>query len=199
MPLLALHWKDLRFRSRKKIRGQERWEKLMKSDIMRDVLEQRYSKHMYLYTRVCVCVCVCRLLQKECLLFISMETAKSTTMLWATILSQKTLYFDIVTTISYTFSTAMNRNLHAVLVAIWNMVCPSHHCCQCWSATPTTSLCSHPLFGLHESSTNINQCLLVPFFCIEEFSDIPLLHLHFHVRCHFFQTAPLLSSVTWQK
>ena len=49
-------------------------------------------------------------------------------------------------------------------------------------STTTTSLCSHPLFGLHKSSVNFDECQRVPFFCMEEFSDTPLLHVHLHVR-----------------
>ena len=48
----------------------------------------------------------------------------------------------------------MNKSLHAVLImicmAVWNVVCLSCHCHHCWNTPPTTSLCSHPLLGLHK-------------------------------------------------
>jgi len=64
------------------------------------------------------------------------------------------------------------------------MVCLSHHCRHCWNASPTTSLCSHPLLGLHKRSASISECQWVRFFCMEEFNSTYLLHMHFHVRCH---------------
>ena len=56
----------------------------------------------------------------------------------------------------------------------------------CCNAPPTTSLCSHPLFDLHKLSTGISKCQWVSFFFhMEEFNSMPLVHLCFHVRCHF--------------
>uniref|UniRef100_A0A803YMY0 CDC42 small effector 2 n=1 Tax=Meleagris gallopavo TaxID=9103 RepID=A0A803YMY0_MELGA len=61
------------------------------------------------------------------------------------------------------------------------------------------SLCSHPLFGLHQRLTSISECQWVPFF------------LHGGSQCHtsassalpclmpFSQTALLLQSVSWQQ
>jgi len=41
----------------------------------------------------------------------------------------------------------------------------THYCsCHCWNAAPTTSLCSHPLPGLHKHSASTDECLWVPFF-----------------------------------
>ena len=37
--------------------------------------------------------------------------------------------------------------------------------------------------SVQQASVNINRCNF--FFCMEEFNDITLLHLHFHVRHHF--------------
>ena len=39
----------------------------------------------------------------------------------------------------------------------------------------------------------------MPFFHMKEFSDTPLLHTHFHARCHFVGLPPLLPSVVWQQ
>ena len=67
--------------------------------------------------------------------------------------------------------------------AIWNVACLS--CCCRWHAPPTTSLCSQTLFGLHKHSARIDECKCTIFCHVEEFSDTPLLHVHFSVSCHF--------------
>ena len=72
--------------------------------------------------------------------------------------------------------------------------------CHCyWNISPTTSLYSHPLFGLQKHSANISECQQVQSF-----------H-HGGIQWHTFdlnallcqipfcQTAPLLPSVTWQQ
>ena len=74
------------------------------------------------------------------------------------------------------------------------------HCCHyCCNAPLTTSLCSHPRFGLHKHSASISECQWVPSF------------LHGGIQCHIFapytlprqtpscQSAPLLPSVTRQQ
>ena len=58
--------------------------------------------------------------------------------------------------------------------------CSCDHCCN---APPTTSLCSRPLFGLHQLQQVSMEASGCHFFCMEEFSPTPLLHKHFHVRC----------------
>ena len=73
-----------------------------------------------------------------------------------------------------------------VCMSVQNIACVSHCCCLCWNAPPTTSMCSHTLFGLQNVQQvlmNVNRCLFV--FCMEEFSDTPLLCMHIHVRHHF--------------
>ena len=81
---------------------------------------------------------------------------------------QNAIFFNIVNTISYVFSPAMNKSLHAVLVktcmAPWNVARLSCHCHHCWNAPPTASLCSHPLRGLHKHSASGNECQWVQFF-----------------------------------
>ena len=37
-------------------------------------------------------------------------------------------------------------------------------CCHCWNTPPTTSLWSHPLFGVHKCSSRIDECQGVQFF-----------------------------------
>lgn len=66
------------------------------------------------------------------------------------------------------------------------------HCCHCWNASLATSLCQHPLFGVHKCSTSISECHCVQLFSQHgnagknsEFNDTPLLHMHFCVRYHF--------------
>jgi len=52
--------------------------------------------------------------------------------------------------------------------------------------SPTTSLCSHPLFCLHKCPVSIDECQWKQFFFyMEEFNDTSLLHMHFHVRHQF--------------
>jgi hypothetical protein len=38
------------------------------------------------------------------------------------------------------------------------VACLSHHCHYCWNAPRTSSLCSHPLFGLRRLSSSIDEC-----------------------------------------
>lgn len=57
------------------------------------------------------------------------------------IFSYKTLFFNILFIISYAFSPAVNKSLHAALVHICTSRgdhCYYHHC---WEAPPTTSVC----------------------------------------------------------
>ena len=81
-----------------------------------------------------------------------------------------------------------HKNLHQ-----WRW--PTVAIATCWNTSPTSSLFSHPLFGLQKCSASVNGC----FFCMEEFNSIPLLHPQFHVRCCFCQTPPLLPSATQQQ
>jgi hypothetical protein len=64
-------------------------------------------------------------------------------------------------------------------------------CLFCTSQSPmqiaplTTSLCSHPLFGLRKRSASVGECHWVQFFfCMEEFHYTLLFHTHCHVRRH---------------
>jgi len=58
-------------------------------------------------------------------------------------------------------------------VAVENMAFLLCCCGQCWNTPPTASLCSHPLFVLHNCSSSINECQWVHFFFhVEEFTDI---------------------------
>jgi len=60
----------------------------------------------------------------------------------------------------------------------------SHCCCHHgWNVPPCISLCSHPLLCLLKCSVNIDVSGC-HFFYKEEFSDTPLLHMHFHVSHH---------------
>ena len=68
-----------------------------------------------------------------------------------------------------------------------------------WNAQRAASLCSHTLFSLNNHSAGIYECQWVPLFWMEEFSSTPLLHPHFHVRCHTLRLLPLLPSVTQQQ
>ena len=68
-----------------------------------------------------------------------------------------------------------NKDLHTELIKIcmtvWNVDCLAHCCCHCWNTPLTASLCSHPLFGLHNTeqlSVNVSEC---PVFPVEEFNS----------------------------
>jgi len=84
-------------------------------------------------------------------------------------------------------------------MAIENVVCFSCHCRHCWNTPPTTSLCSHPLFGLQKRSARVDECLRLSFF--------PHPGIQWHASAShalpcqtpFCQTAPLLPSVTQQR
>jgi len=95
------------------------------------------------------------------------------------------LFFSTVTAINYAFSPAMNKNLHAMLIkicmAVWNVPCLSCCCCCCWNTPPPHCAHIHCLVSINvqQASTNVSGC---NFFCMEEFSDVPLLYTHFHVR-----------------
>ena len=73
------------------------------------------------------------------------------------------------------------------------------HCHRCWNTPPTTSLCLHPLFGLHQCSASISKCQWVPLFLREG--------IHWHTfasyarpcQTPFCRTAPLLPCVTQQQ
>ena len=90
------------------------------------------------------------------------------------ILSYTTLFFNIITTISYAFLPVMNKSLHAVLikicVAIQNMAC--------------LSLC------------NVSGCQWVTFFLHRGIQWHSYAHLWQTPLC---QTAPLLPSVAQQQ
>jgi len=73
------------------------------------------------------------------------------------ILSYKTLSFNIVTTVSYSFSPEMKKSLHAAHVKICVSGMTHCYCRHCWKVSPTNSLCFHPLFGLHNHSAAINE------------------------------------------
>ena len=121
-----------------------------------------------------------------------METttdAKSTVTLIQQILSNRTLF---VATISYAFSPVMSKSLHALLEK--SAPAEVNYCCHhCWNATPTASLSSYPLFGLHKHSASICECWWVQFFPYR--SSSALLHLHFYVKCHFVRLLLSLSVI----
>ena len=112
------------------------------------------------------------------------------------ILSYKTLFFNIVNAISYIFSLVTG----ICMPYLWkSTVAQMIHClcCYYWNTPPTTSLCSHPLFGFHKHSGSTNERQWIPLF------------LHGGIQFHTFtsypvpqqtplcQTVPLLPSVAW--
>jgi len=147
------------------------------------------------------CSKVSRLLGKQCVLFISMETTtetKNTIKLMEQILSYETLFFIIIIAISCAFSLVMNKSLHAALVKIYTSRSePQLLLFKCITYCLTVLL--HLLFGLHRSSASTGECQWVPFF--------PYGRIQWHTSASytlpclmpFCETAPLLPSVTWQQ
>ena len=96
------------------------------------------------------------------------------------ILSYKTLFFNVVTTVSSGFLPAVNKSLYAKHVNICtsgdDLLLPLlKHTTQCLASV--------------KCSASVNECQWVPFFShVEESSYTPLLPLHFHVKlplcCH---------------
>ena len=73
------------------------------------------------------------------------------------------------------------------------------HCHHCWNAPPTTSLYSHPLFGIQKCSASVEEHQQVLFF---PHGGIKWHHFgSYALSCQtlFYQSAPLLPSVTWQQ
>ena len=73
------------------------------------------------------------------------------------------------------------------------------HCCHYQNAPPTTSLCSHPLLGLHKRSATVNECQWVPFFPHAEIQRPIFASYTLPCQMPFGQTAPLLPSVAQQQ
>jgi len=97
---------------------------------------------------------------------------------------RQTRFSVFIKCISYAFLPAMNKSLHAMLVKICTSggeLLLSPLLLKC---TTQPSVWSYPLFDLHQSSASVDECQNVIFFCVEEFSDTLLLHMHFHVRSH---------------
>jgi len=102
------------------------------------------------------------------------DTKSAIALLIEEILSYQTLFFSILTTISYAFLPAMNKSLQSVFLAHKNLHGHLKHGLSC----------SHPLFDLHKHSASINESQWCFFFCMEKLDPTPLLHIHFHVRWH---------------
>ena len=62
-----------------------------------------------------------------------------------------------------------------------------------------TSLCSHPLFGLHTHSTSITECQQVPFFSQGGIQFHASTSYKLPHQMPFYQTAPLLPFITEQR
>ena len=104
------------------------------------------------------------------------------------ILSYKTLFFSIVTTLSCALLPATNKSLYTALIIIYtNRGDPVFHSCYDGIIAETYHLAvltSTVWFSITVQQTlmNVSRCHL---FCLEEFSDTHLLHTHFYVRHHF--------------
>ena len=96
------------------------------------------------------------------------------------------MLFHVVTTVTYALFSEMNKSLYAVVVntftsggdlqLLFPLLKRTTHCLTEFTST----------VGLHKCTASIDECQWVSFFfCMEEFNSTPLLHMHFHVRCHF--------------
>ena len=105
--------------------------------------------------------------------------------------------FNTVTIISYAFSPAMNKSLHAALETVYTS--EGDPLSPLLKRTTSASLCSHPLFGLLQCSASISECQWMQF--------LPRGGTHRHTfasytlpcQTPFCQTSPLLPSVTQQQ
>jgi len=79
----------------------------------------------------------------------------------------------------------LDFGVQRLCMIICNMAYLSCHCCHSWKHHPSYH-CAHihwlVFINVQQVSVDVSSC---HFFCMEEFSDTPLLHLHFHVRQHF--------------
>jgi len=104
------------------------------------------------------------------------------------ILSYTTLFISRVTTVSCAFLPVMKKSLHGaritICMAAQNMACLSCHCHQllkCITHSPTEltlTVWSPKMLNEHQWIS-----MGAIFFCMEEFSETPLLHMLSHVRC----------------
>ena len=78
------------------------------------------------------------------------------------------------------------------------------HCHHCWNTSPTASLCAQsltvhtiPLLGLYKYSASIDEHRWVPLFPCEGIQWHTFTPSALPCQTPFFQTTPLLPSVTW--
>jgi len=72
-------------------------------------------------------------------------------------------------------------------------------CYHCWNAPLTTSLCSHPLLGLHQRSASIYECQWVPFFPHGGIQSCSFVSATLPCQAQFRHNDPLLPSVIQQQ
>ena len=100
---------------------------------------------------------------------------------------------------SFASSLAMTKSLHAALVKICTMEV-THCCCHhCWNTTPRTSLCRHPLFGLHKCSASISECQWMPLILHGGIQWYTFASCTLPFQIPVCQPDPLLPTVTKQQ
>ena len=72
-------------------------------------------------------------------------------------------------------------------------------CHYCWDAPPTTSLCSHPLLGLHKRSPSVKECQWLAFILHRGIQWHSFASCALPCQTPFWRTAPLLPSFTQQQ
>ena len=114
-------------------------------------------------------------------------------------LSYDTLFFNIVNTISSTFSPVMNKSLHATLAKIYTRggnplllsLLPklTTHCLSVLKS----------MFSFHKHSANVDECQWMPFFSTWRKSILLLFFITLPCQMPFCQTASLLQTAVWQQ
>jgi len=90
------------------------------------------------------------------------------------------LLFSTDTMISCVFSWAM-KNLHVTLITICTTGGDCCHCHHCWKTPHCAHIYCLVSINIQQAVMNVNGC---HFFHMEEFSDTPLVHPHFHVSLY---------------
>ena len=104
------------------------------------------------------------------------------------IISYKTLFFSIVTTINYAFLPEVSKSLHAILIKI----CSSR--CNILSLLLLLKHTTHH-FSVFVSTVQSPEAFIKHWWMslvavssyMEEFIYMLVFHMHFHVRCHFIR------------
>ena len=91
-------------------------------------------------------------------------------------LGYKTLIYNTFMTISRATSPVMKKSLQAMHITICTSRGAPLSLSLLLQHTTTTSLCPHPLFGLHEHSASVDECPRVGRLCCTTFQVVGQSH-----------------------